>query len=83
MSTLAERLQRIKSSFLERAPAEAVEAIDRSAAELRAAGLLDGAPAVGSSVPPFALADTEGEVVRSEALLGEGALIVTFYRGVW
>ena len=47
MSTLADRLQRLKASFLERAPAEAVAAIDRSTEALRSSGQLERIPGLG------------------------------------
>lgn len=83
MSTLNERLTRIRESFARSAPAEARAIMHRSTEDLRASGILDGIPAVGDALPAFELADTEGELVRSDDLLHEGPLVVTFYRGVW
>lgn len=39
--------------------------------------------AVGEPAPLFVLPDGQGVPVALEALLGKGALVVTFYRGIW
>ena len=83
MSTLSERLERIKASFLKQAAPEAVEVMGRATEQLRASGILSRLPAVGSPIPDFSLEDTEGECLQSEELLQKGPLILTFYRGVW
>jgi peroxiredoxin len=83
MSTLKERLDRIKAGFLEKVPAEAKAIMDRDTEELRASGILSRMPAPGSTLPPFELPDSEGRIVRSSELLEKGPLILTFYRGVW
>lgn len=83
MSTLTERLQRIKTQFLEKAPPAAVAAIDRSNDDLRSSGMLGRIPKVGDVLAPFDLADTEGGRMRSSDLVGRGPLVVTFYRGGW
>lgn len=83
MSTLQDRLKRLKEQFLERAPAAAVEAIARSNEELRESGILSQIPAVGDPLPAFSLEDSEGQLVTSSALLHRGPLVVTFYRGGW
>ena len=48
MSTLADRLERIKASFLKQAPAEAVEVMDRATNELRDSGITSRLPEAGS-----------------------------------
>ena len=83
MSTLAERLDRIRTGFAEKAPAEALAIMSRATAALRATGILERIPAVGSTLPAFELTDTQGAVVRSADLLERGPLVATFYRGLW
>ena len=83
MSTLNERLQRIKASFAKKAPADARAIMTRATEDLRASGILSGLPATGSGLPAFELTDTDGTIVRSADLLARGPLVVTVYRGVW
>ena len=83
MSTLKERLDRMKQGFVEKAPPEAQEIMARATEALRASDILSRLPAPGSELPAFALADTEGRVLRSEDMLARGTLILTFYRGLW
>ena len=83
MSTLQERLDRVKAGFLKQVPAEAKAIMDRADEELRASGILSRIPAPGSPLPAFELPDTEGGLVRSSALLAQGPLVATFYRGLW
>lgn len=83
MSTLKERLKRIKENFLKKASPEAVEVMNRSTEALQESGIMDRIPEVGSRLPAFDLLDTEGEHVRSDDILSRGLLVLTFYRGAW
>ena len=83
MSTLNERLKRIKENFLKQAPSKAVAIMDRATEALRESGILDRTAGVGSRLPAFDLVDTAGQRVRSDELLRQGPLVLTFYRGVW
>ena len=83
MSTLRQRLERIKESFLKQAAPEAVEVMERATEQLRASRILSRLPAVGSPIPAFDLGDTDGEFLQSKELLQKGPLILTFYRGLW
>jgi hypothetical protein len=83
MSTLQERLDRIRAGFEKQAPAEAKAVMHRATEDLQASGILSRIPKVGDSLPDFELPDTEGTTVRSADLLGRGPLVVTYYRGLW
>ena len=83
MSTLQERLDRIKASFEKKVPAEAKAIIVSATNELRASGILSRIPTPGSPLTAFELPDTEGQPVRSAELLDRGPLILSFYRGLW
>jgi len=83
MSTLQERLDRIKKSFVESAPAEVLAVMDGVTETLRASGIESRLPAVGSALPAFELSDTAGQLVLSTEILDQGSLILTFYRGLW
>ena len=83
MSTLNDKLKRLKENFLKSAPEEAVAIMSRATQALRDSGIMDGIPKVGDPLPAFALEDTEGHTVGSDQLLAKGPLVMTFYRGVW
>ena len=83
MSTLKERLDTIRSGFEKQAPAAALAVMHRATDDLRTSGIMDGVPKEGATLPAFALPDTDGNVVRSDDLLANGPLVVTFYRGKW
>lgn len=83
MTTLKERLDRIKTGFLASAPEEAVAIMARAEEELRESGIMSRIPAADSELPAFELPDSAGEPVRSGDLLERGSLVLTFYRGVW
>ncbi len=65
------------------APPAAVEALHRSVDELIASGAPDRALKVGDVAPAFTLPDPDGHPVSLTALLANGPLVLTFYRGVW
>lgn len=83
MSTLQDRLDRIKAGFVKQAPPEALLIMARATHDLEESGILDRVPSPGSALPEFELPDTEGNSVRSSALLKSGPLVLTFYRGDW
>lgn len=66
-----------------RIPPEAAAVMHRVTADQRASGYRTGMPALGTPLPGFALPDTNGAVVTSAALLAQGPLVVSFFRGAW
>lgn len=60
-----------------------LDIMHRATAELIESGLADRALKAGSVAPEFQLEDANGQVVRSQDLLANGPLVVSFYRGVW
>lgn len=60
-----------------------IETMRRATADLIASGVAKHAKKAGDLAPSFSLKDAEGNVVRSDALLRKGPLVVSFYRGVW
>lgn len=57
--------------------------MDRHIAHLRASGAAERALKVGQKAPPIVLSNALGRTVDVGALLAEGPVIVTFYRGGW
>ena len=64
-------------------PRTVIETMHRATAELIASGAASQALKAGDTAPPFVLSDANGNPVASSALLGQGPLVVSFYRGVW
>ncbi|HEY1148117.1 MAG TPA: peroxiredoxin-like family protein [Pseudoduganella sp.] len=86
--TLASRLAAFKADFEAgkppyNVPRSVVDIMHRATAELRASGQHQRTLKAGDKAPSFALTDAEGRIVRSEDLLAQGPLVVSFYRGVW
>jgi peroxiredoxin len=64
-------------------PAGFVEALNRSLTALVQADLERNSLQTGRPFPAFALPNQRGAVIRSDDLLADGPLVVTFYRGGW
>ncbi len=50
---------------------------------LRASGIMDGVIKVGARLPAFTLPNAHGTPVSSAALLAQGPLVLTVFRGHW
>lgn len=81
--SLAEKLAAISADGKEKIPKDWQAVMARSLDELRASGIMDGVIKVGDTLPAFALKNDDGSVVSSRALLAEGPLVVTIFRGHW
>jgi len=64
-------------------PRSVIDTMHRATKELIASGAAQRALKVGDRAPLFTLKDTEGNQVSLSALLADGPLVVSFYRGVW
>jgi peroxiredoxin len=64
-------------------PPSVIETMHRATKELIASGAAQRALKVGDKAPSFTLKDPDGNDVSSAALLAQGPLVVSFYRGVW
>jgi hypothetical protein len=80
---LQDRLDEYKKSFLEKAPAEAVEVMQRATEDLINSGILDKVLKAGESAPEFSLPDENGNRVELKGLLAQGPVVISFYRGQW
>jgi peroxiredoxin len=86
--TLQDRLDAFKADFEAgkppySVPSSVVERMHRATAELIASGQAARAKQAGDIAPEFTLMDQDGNSVSSAALLTQGPLVLTFYRGVW
>jgi len=80
---LAERLDAIRQGADRRIPPDKRAIMHRATDDLRASGIMDGVIKVGDPLPPFTLPNANGQEVRSAALLAEGPLVLTVFRGSW
>ena len=88
MSKVQDRLDEFKKAFESgappyNAPREAIEAMHRATAELKATGIENRALKVGDRAPSFTLFNQDHVEVASTNLLREGPLVVSFFRGHW
>lgn len=86
--SLQDRLDRLKADFeggkLSFVPSpEVLDLMHRGTAELIASGQALRARKAGDKAPEFSLDDPDGHAVSSQALLAQGPLVISFYRGVW
>ncbi len=88
MSNLQNRLDEFKKAFESgappyNAPREAIEAMHRATAELKATGIENRALKVGDRAPSFTLFNQDHVEVASTNLLREGPLVISSFRGHW
>lgn len=88
MASLQSRLDEFKKNFESggppyHAPHEAIEKMHRATAELKATGMESRTLKVGDHAPEFSLFNQDQVQVNSVDLLGQGPLIVSFFRGHW
>ena len=80
---LQDKLDEYKKSFLEKAPPEAVEVMQRATEDLKNSGILGKVLKVGEATPEFSLTDENGNLVELKGLLAQGPVVISFYRGQW
>ena len=80
---LKEELRALRAKAEANRPPEIVAMMHRAVDELRASGAPGRVLKVGDAMPRFALPDSDEKIVDSGALLANGPLVVTFYRGRW
>ena len=80
---LQDKLDEHKKSFLEKAPPEAVEVMQKATEDLKNSGILDKVLKVGQSAPEFSLPNENGDLVELKDLLAQGPVVISFYRGQW
>lgn len=81
--TLQSKLDAFKAGFVSKVPADVLEVMGRATEELRASGQAARAVQPGAPLPAFSLPNQGGEIVRSEALLARGPLVLSYFRGAW
>jgi len=64
-------------------PAEAARTMAEATEKLAKSGIISRALGRGDKAPAFELPNALGQMVSSAALLQDGPLVVSFYRGTW
>ncbi len=80
---LQEKLNVMKKESKAGRPPETVASLLGEVEKLVKSGIADKAIKNGEILPEFNLPDEKGNLVSSKALLAQGPLAVSFYRGVW
>jgi peroxiredoxin/YHS domain-containing protein len=80
---LADRLADIRAQSAAQMPQEVRDRLDQGVAALASTGILDRALKVGQPAPDFTLPDPEGGTHNLRAMLADGPVVVSFYRGSW
>jgi hypothetical protein len=81
--TLAAKLDAMREASKSRIPPAAQAIMQRSIADLRAAGIMEGIVKVGQAAPDFTLSNASGTPVHLAALRTRGPVVLSFYRGRW
>jgi AhpC/TSA family len=81
--SLKEELEAIRAHSATRIPPPAQALMKQATDELRSSGIVERALKVGDKAPEFSLPNTKGVLVSSRALLAQGPLVLSFYRGRW
>ena len=81
--SLAAKLDQIRAGAEKNVPAPALELMHRATRELEDSGQLDRVIKVGEPLPSFEMGNQFGETITNNDLLGDGALVMTVYRGLW
>ena len=81
--SLQEELDRFKSEFTRKLPADKAHIMDEADRALAATDLVERALKVGDIAPDFHLPDATGRTVGLYETLAQGPVILIFYRGGW
>jgi peroxiredoxin len=80
---LGQELAAFRAEFARTAPEARVALYEAKIEELRAAFAQEKAIGVGDNAPGFVLPGVDGRQISLEALLQQGPVVLTFYRGGW
>jgi peroxiredoxin len=81
--SLDDELRSVRAASLGRLDPAEREGLREAIERLRMRQLAEHGPAVGDTLPDFALPDAAGRVVTSGELLDRGPLVLAFFRGGW
>ena len=80
---LQEKLDKLKAGFEAKAPKDALDIMHRATDDLRESGIMQQVLKIGDKAPEFELKNADETVIRSDDLLSNGPVVLSFYRGKW
>ena len=81
--SLTAQLQTQKTQFLAQVPTETAGTMGQATQDLIQSGIVDRSIAVGQAAPNFKLPNVTGHQIELQALLQQGPVVISFYRGQW
>ena len=81
--SLTQQLEQKAKASAEKAPEDVKKIMSTAIAELKASSIMKSALKKGDKLPEFALKDVQRGEISSKALLKNGPIVLTFYRGGW
>ncbi len=81
--SLQSQLEEYKDNFKKTAPKDVYQQMQQATENLRNSGILERILKIGDTAPHFALENGTNKIVRSEDILSQRFMILTFYRGRW
>ncbi len=81
--SLQDEIMKMQKEMMPNIHEEAMKTMMAATEKLVKSGIAKGAKKTGDMAPVFSLLNTNGEEVSSERLLGDGPLVIDFYRGTW
>jgi peroxiredoxin len=82
-TSLTDTIAAFYAEMAKHAPPEVLRTAAAEMHKLADAGIATRALGVGAGAPDFSLPDAQGNVVTLASLLGQGSVVVSFYRGGW
>ena len=83
MTTLAEQTQQAVTDFIASLPEASQQTVMEAMQRLMSSDVGEQAKQVGEKAPDFSLPNAKGGTSQLSALLQEGPVVVSFYRGGW
>lgn len=80
---LQDTLDKMKEKFEAGLPPEIKAVMHQATDDLGRSGIMENVLQPGSRLPAFTLPDEHDNTVSSPALVEQGPVVITFYRGVW
>ena len=80
---LNEEINNLKEKMMGQMEQQDVEALTAGMKQLLEMGITESSLKVGDKIPKFSLPNGEGVQVKSEDLLKQGKLVISFFRGGW